>query len=197
MPKRYETEPWQDMREHDAFLQILRDEGVRSYLEIGAMYGCSLWRVAGLMPAGSSRIVAIDSMVDRPDAKQDLLECISSLNMMGHNAHFINGDSTDPITIGKASILGPFDALFIDGNHSPEYVMADWINYGPMARIVGFHDINWNNTWVSARGNTPPADGSTMGAPKVWNELKQKYRHKEFKFHPSNNYYGIGVLWRD
>ena len=191
----YKQAPLQNLQEHDAFIQILRDENVRSYLEIGAMWGRSLWRVATALPKGS-RVIAIDSMVDRPEAKESLCDCIAELKSLGYDAGFIHGDSTKQSIIDLVKAVAPFDALFIDGNHSPEYVMADWLNYGPMARVVGFHDINWNNTWVSARGNTPPADGSKMGAPKIWNELKHRYRHKEFKFHPSQNYYGIGVLWQ-
>ena len=74
--------------------------------------------------------------------------------------------------------------------------MADWMNYGPMARIVGFHDINWNSTWVSAKGKEQTPDETLMGAPKIWNEVKKNFRHQEFKFYPKNNYYGIGVLFR-
>jgi hypothetical protein len=191
----YKMPPLQDGSEHRAFIEILRSENVRSYLEIGSMWGASLWCVAMAMPK-ASRIVAVDSMVDKPEALGSLLACIEELNSLGYDAHFINGDSTKQKTVNAVKALGPFDALFIDGNHSPGYVLSDWQNYGPMARIVGFHDINWNNTWKSARGNTPPADGSTMGAAKIWNEVKQGHRFEEFKLYPSNNYYGIGVLWR-
>lgn len=195
LKSRYKELPLQNIREHDAFLKILREERVRSYLEIGSMHGGSLWRVAMALPKGS-RLVSVDSMVDRPDAKQSLLDCVAELKSIGYDARFICGDSTDKFIVDTVKLLSPFGALFIDGNHSPDYVRADWKNYGPMARIVGFHDINWKKTWSSARGNTPPADGSTMGAPKMWDDLKRSYRHEEFRFHPSNDYYGIGVLWR-
>ncbi len=187
--------PLQDEREHNEFIQILLDENVRSYLEIGAMYGSSLWKVANALPKGS-RIVAIYPMVDRPSARESLEQCIDKLIQIGYDAYFIFGDSIEQATIDTAKRLGPFDALFIDGNHSPGYVMSDWINYGPMSRIVGFHDISWDKTWVSARNNTPPPDGSTMGAPKIWNKIKQGHRFKELKYYPRTNYYGIGVLWR-
>lgn len=192
---RYKVQAWQDEGEHAAFIKILQEDFVVSYLEIGSMYGASLWKVANALPVGS-RIVSVDSMIDRPDAQSSLERCLAELTSLGYETYFIKGDSTGLDVIQRVKELGPFDALFIDGNHSPEYVKADWQNYGPMARIVGFHDINWNNTWRSKRGNTPPADGSTMGAPKVWDEVKKLYRHEEFKMYPTNNYYGIGVLWR-
>ena len=43
---RYKLPPLQDAREHEAFIKLLIEENVRSYLEIGAMYGASLWKVA-------------------------------------------------------------------------------------------------------------------------------------------------------
>jgi hypothetical protein len=189
----YALPPIQTKREHDAFIAILQKEKCRSYLEIGSMWGQSLWRVAHALPKGS-RVVSVDSMVDRPTAKPSLVACIKELNRIGYDAHFIVGDSTALGTRLTVEKLGPFDALFIDGNHSYEYVKADWKNYGPMARIVGFHDINWKDTWKSAKGNHPTA--AQMGAERVWNEIKDNYRHEEFRWHPTNNYHGIGVLWR-
>jgi cephalosporin hydroxylase len=189
----YTLPPIQTEREHDAFIAILQHENCRSYLEIGSMWGQSLWKVAHALPNGS-RVVSVDSMVDRPTAEPSLYACINALRRIGYDAHFINGDSTAPDTIARVKALGPFDALFIDGNHSFDYVKADWENYGPMARIVGFHDINWKDTWKSAKGNHPTA--AQMGAERVWNEIKDGYRHEEFRWHPTNNYHGIGVLWR-
>jgi predicted O-methyltransferase YrrM len=190
---RHKWPPIQDEREHAAFIKILTDEGVRSYLEIGSMFGCSLWKVATALPKGS-RIVCVDNMVDSPGARDSLADCIAELNAVGYDASWIDADSTNPATVALVRAQAPFDALFIDGCHAAEYVMADWTNYGPMARIVGFHDINWNSTWVGKRGNRYTE--SQMGVPKVWNEIKQGQRFKEFKYHARNNYYGIGVLWR-
>jgi predicted O-methyltransferase YrrM len=193
MAARYKGEPLQDKNELAAFIAILRAESVRSYLEIGSLFGGSLWRIAVALPKGS-RVVAVDAMAHHPDAKDDLAACITELRSTGYDAHFICGDSTDPETIARVADFAPFDAVFIDGCHAPEYVEADWNNYGPMARIVAFHDINWNETWRSRRGNTP--DATRMGAPKFWDEVKQGRRFEEFRLYPPNNYYGIGVLWR-
>lgn len=191
----YRKPPLQTAAEHDAFIAILVRAKARSYLEIGSMWGASLWKVANALPKGA-RVVSVDSMIDNSNAAPQLTECVAELNRLGYDAHFVQGDSTDPAIIEQVAKLGPFDALFIDGNHSEKYVRADWSNYGPHARIVGFHDINWKNTWRSARHNTPPADGSTMGAERVWNSVKDAYPNKEFRLHPNNNYHGIGVLWR-
>lgn len=190
----YRQKLLQNVREHDAFLNVLRNERVNSYLEIGAMYGGSLWRVATALPKGS-RVVAVDFMCDTPEARPSLDACIHALNAGGYHASAIYGDSTDTATIEAVQDEAPYDCLFIDGAHTLEAVTADWDNYGPMARIVAFHDIAWNDTWKSAvPGRAPKA----MGVPEVWNKLKAVHpRHCEFKFQKPSNYYGIGVLWRD
>jgi predicted O-methyltransferase YrrM len=192
-PSRYQTELLQNRREHEAFVDLLKSEGVRSYLEIGSMYGGSLWRVAHALPKGS-RIVSIDYACDTPEALPHLQECIADLIADGYDAHLIVGDSTAEETVAKAKALGPFDALFIDGAHTLEAVTSDWCKYGPMARMVAFHDISWNSTWKS---KVPGRVPKPMGVPHLWEQVKQGHRYKEFQYQEPKNYYGIGVLWRE
>ena len=52
--------------------------------------------------------------------------------------------------------------------------VQDWINYGPMARIVAFHDIGYD---LGDR----PVPTSKIEVPKVWNEIKLGYPHEEIK----------------
>src|SRR5262245_47309117 len=165
MEDSYMELPLQDLNEWKEFLKILVEAKAKSYLEIGSMWGRSLWSVGNVLPPGST-IVAIDSMIDRKESYQSLVNCVAKLKMKGLNAHFIYGESTDPKTIKTARELGPYDALFIDGNHSREYVQADWDNYGEMAKIVGFHDINYDKSW----GGKIKPEG--MGAQKVWDIVK-------------------------
>lgn len=189
---RYKENLLQNVREHTEFLRLLQVEGVISYLEIGSMYGGSLWRTANSLPKGS-KIVSIDYMVDTPEAKHSLQACVMELNDVGYDAHLILGDSAAPETIDKAASYGPYDCVFIDGAHTLEAVSKDWSNYGPMGRIVAFHDISWNDTWKSAVPGRAP---KPMGVPEVWQSLKKNYKHVEFQYQVPRNYYGIGVLWR-
>jgi len=53
----------------------------------------------------------------------------------------IIGDSHEKEIIAKVAALAPFDALFIDGDHTKQGVYLDYANYRHMARIVAFHDI--------------------------------------------------------
>lgn len=188
----YEEKLLQDRAEHDVFLDLLRAEGVRSYLEIGLGYGGSLWRVGNALPPGS-RIIGVDKTPD-VDAHHNFQLCTGRLmNDLGQDARLILGNSTDAETIELAKSRGPFDCVFIDGDHSYEGVKADWDNYGPLGRLVAFHDISWNETWVS---KVPGRVTQPMGVPKLWDEIKTDYRHREIKLYHRKNYYGIGVLWR-
>lgn len=76
--------------------------------------------------------------------------------------HFIYGSSIDQITIDKVKQFGEFDAVFIDGNHSYEYVKLDWANYSPLVKsngIVSFHDAC--------------LDAERYGTPRVLNEINK------------------------
>ncbi len=187
----YRKKLLQNAREFDRFLAIIAAEGVRSYLEIGSMYGGSIWRVARTMPP-RSRVVSVDYAVDTPEALPHLQACVSELSGQGYDTHLIVGDSMSPQTVEKVAALGPFDMVMIDGAHTLDAVTADWLNYGSRSKIVAFHDIAWNDTWRSA---VPGRAFKAMGVPVLWNELKQSYRHEEIKLQVPSNYYGIGVLW--
>lgn len=188
----YRDKLLQHRGEHDRFLSILKAEGVRSYLEIGSMYGGSLWRVGNSLPK-ASRLVSVDFMVDTPDARPHLDACIAELKRSDYDAHSIVADSASPETVARVRGLGPFDCVFIDGAHTLEAVTSDWENYGPMGRIVAFHDIAWNATW---RSSVPGRAFKAMGVPELWDKVKAGRRHVEIKMHGPGNYYGIGVLWR-
>lgn len=183
----------QNEREFAEFLIILKAEDVRSYLEIGSMFGGSLWRVANALAPGA-RLVSLDHAVDTPEARPHLDACVRNLNEIGYDAHLVDGDSMAPATVETARALGPFDCVFIDGAHTIEAVTSDWESYGPMGRMVAFHDISWNSTWKSA---VPGRVSKPMGVPALWQQVKQGRRHVELQYQNPRNYYGIGVLWRD
>jgi hypothetical protein len=56
----------------------------------------------------------------------------------------IEGDSGDGRIVELVRSYGPYDFIFIDGDHSYDAVRKYWLNYGPMVAdggIVVFHDI--------------------------------------------------------
>lgn len=183
----------QDETEIAAFVDLLVGEGVMSYLEIGSKFGGSLWRVANALPAGS-RIVAVDlpdSAGGHSASRASLTACIEALRTKGYDAQLIWGDSTDPTLVEQVRALGPFDAMLIDANHTLPYVTQDFANYGPMGRMVAFHDIAWKRKgdWT---------EGKRIDVPQFWASVKTAAaRWQEFRFCPTGKNNGIGVLWRD
>ena len=181
-----ETYILQNKKELADFIRLLNDEKVESYLEIGSKFGGSLWPIANALPKGS-RIVAVDLPHGDKSFKESephLLECVQQLRKRGYHASIILGDSTDPDVIRQVYELGPFDAVFIDANHTVPYVNADWINYGKICKLIAFHDINPIKV---------PPHKKPIEVPIFWNGIKHKYRHVEFKYDVQGN--GIGVLW--
>jgi predicted O-methyltransferase YrrM len=181
--EKYERAALQDKIEIYELCRLIKESAAHSYLEIGSKHGGSLWRVANSMPTGS-RIVSIDSPGADGSFKESMpnLElCISHLRQIGYKAHLIIGDSTDSETIQKAKAFAPFDVLMIDANHTKEFVESDWRNYGPMAKIIAFHDIR--NPRAQVR--------------EVFESVCQSRKTRIiFNDHrPNDELMGIGVVW--
>ena len=184
-----ETAVLQNTIELTTFINLLKTENVRSYLEIGSKFGGSLWQIANALPKGS-RVVSVDlphGDTSFKESQQPLEECVAKLKNKFYDAHLFLGDSTDPVIINKVISLGPFDACLIDANHTEKYVRSDWHFYGPLCRIVAFHDI-------AHQPRPEPSKKMPIDVPKVWNEIKTGFRHQEIKLDKRDN--GIGVLWR-
>jgi Methyltransferase domain len=183
-----ETYILQNKRELYEFAKLLHKENVRSYLEIGCKFGGSIWHIGNQLAAGT-RIVGVDlPQGDRSfkDTQPHLEECFEKLKKVC-DAHLILGDSTDPKIIEKVYELGPYDAVFIDANHTLPYIKKDWANYGKIARIVAFHDISFYRNPDQMIGKKP------IEVPGFWKQIKDKYRHIEIRYDKQDN--GIGVLW--
>lgn len=181
----------QDPAEIQGLADLLVREGVRSYLEIGSKFGGSLWRVGSVLPK-ESRIVSVDLPLGTRAWEQtrvSLQRCVADLDALGQDVHLIWGDSTDPKVIAQVWGFGPFDAVLIDADHRLPGLTKDWLSYGPMARIVAFHDISWRRA--------PEWQGVRIDVPEFWNNLKDDYRHTEFRLCPTAKNNGIGVLWRE
>jgi hypothetical protein len=175
----------QNLTELDQFRDLIRANGVRSYLEIGCKFGESVWEISRVLPAGAL-IVGVDLPLG-DHTLQPLKQRFVQLRTLGYDAHLKIGDSTNRAIIEMVRALGPFDLCLIDANHTEPYVRADWANYGSMASIVAFHDIGWIEP--------PGFKKMPIHVPRVWNEIKQKFRHSEIKCEQGHN--GIGVLWRN
>jgi hypothetical protein len=184
--------PVQDSTELQVFVRFVQEQKIRSYLEIGAKYGGSFWHVVSAMPKGSLA-VAVDlpygSTFKRPVSEPYLRECVSQLRAKGYLAHFIKGDSTNVTVIDAVQKRAPYDLCLIDANHTEAFVRSDWANYGPMAKIVAFHDISYDMKRNHKDKIFP------IEVPKVWDEIKTEYRHQEIRLCKTKDN-GFGILWR-
>lgn len=167
-------------------------EGKRSVLEIGSSFGGTLRRIASVMPRGS-KIVSVDLDCDTTpvflNPQASLKEACRQIGMLGGNVELFIGDSHAASTIAAVKSHAPFDVCFIDGDHSYEGVKQDWENYGPMAKVVAFHDI---------ADVVVPEKDDDLGCRRFWKDLKAegKYRIEEY-LSPEPPVFGIGVVFRD
>jgi predicted O-methyltransferase YrrM len=189
----YEEQISQVDSEIEGLIDVLVTAGVTRFLEVGSRYGGSLWRIANALPKGSL-VVSVDSGSGmggkKPGQQLSLSRCILALKARGYNAHLIIGDSQLPEAIEKVAKFAPFDACLIDADHELKGVTKDWENYGPMCRLVAFHDVAWQKPEGYAQAKL-------VEVPVLWSQLKDTYhRTKEFIDRSTGGNMGIGVLWR-
>lgn len=182
--------PAQDMSELSSFLRLLVENNVRSYLEIGSKYGGTFNMVMRLLPPGS-RGVAVDlpgANWGKSDSATFLSTVVGDLRP-AYDVHMIFGNSQSETVKNEVAALGPFDAALIDGDHLYAGAKADWLFYGPMAKLVAFHD-------VVGEGGRVRKDGLVVEVPKLWREIKETGRPCR-EFVGRDSVMGIGVVLPD
>jgi len=178
----------QAKEEIEGFIRLLKEEGCTSYLEIGCLYGDN-WHAVGMALPEGSKLVGVDlpglnagmKSTRNPDSDIYLKRAGEDLRKHGRNAHVIIGNSQEPETISQVAALAPFDAIFIDGDHSEYGVRADIANYAPMGKIIAFHDLytKKKQEWMC----------QVMPTFKAFAKGK---RSCEFAYYDRG---GIGVVW--
>lgn len=174
----------QNPKELIPFMQtVTRDKN--SFLEIGSRYGETLREAANYLNAGA-KMHSIELPAagwGRHDSEPVLADVIEKLYDDGFDAKIFWGDSTSEKAINWAKLNGPYDIIFIDGDHTAAGVTADWENYKDMGSIIVFHDISSHKLAVRA----------------LWNKIKKGYRHQEFVDHKATGklVMGIGALYYD
>jgi|SRR5581483_4569113 len=183
------AKPLQHPDELDRLIEVFQREGVRSYLEIGARYGGSFERIMQALPMGS-RGVAVDfpgGPFGDDGSTAILLAALKRLKSIGRDVSAVFGPSSAAEVIKRVSEHAPYHAVVIDADHSYEAVKRDFLFYSPMARMVVLHDI-------AAPSEVQSHDGLSVDVPRLWQEIKRKYRHEEII--TEDSLMGIGILYR-
>jgi len=149
----------------------------KSLLEIGSCFGGTIVPLAKKMNA--QKVVSVDlgyglGLPMGINTVGPLKAALDSLESDECETHLIIGDSHNLSNIEKARKLGPYDVVFIDGDHSEVGVFLDWLAFGSMGKIIAFHDVN-----------------ECPGVVKFWNELKKLHSTEEIMIQ-----HGIGVVYR-
>jgi len=151
------------------FLNKIKD--AESILEIGSAHGHTLTMMATFAKPGA-KIRSIDAGLD-PDG---LGASIMGMLKNGYNANMFFGDSTSKEAVEWAKKDGPYDVVFIDGGHDFPVCRLDWENYGPLGKVVGFHDIYHPHHDVK----------------NLWREIKATHKTEEIAL----SHMGIGVVYK-
>lgn len=172
----------QHEQEFAELLRLFDRERPRVVLEIGSLYGGTLWH--WLRRPWVERVVSVDlPPPDGPDHPRAAVEACRGLwaGWAGGRLAAIVGDSRDPATraAAAAALAGvPADWLHIDGGHEYETVRGDWEAYSPLVRpggVVAIHDV--------------------AGLPAVrrfWREVRADRRAEEIK---APGGWGYGVVY--
>lgn len=173
--------------EFSSFIRLLKNRGVRSYLEIGAREGDSFHEVMSNLPRGS-RGVAVDlpgGLWGKNSSRDKLLNAMKDLKQRGYLVSHWFGDSAADSTSTIVHMRGPYDAALIDGDHRYEGVKRDWECYKNIAPIIAFHDI-------VGRDQRDKIYGHAVEVPRLWEEIKVGQNFVEYI--DEGSHMGIGVV---
>lgn len=158
---------WQFPDELADFLIYLKDKNIKSFLNIGTYNGLTFNFIADYLNLFNSvKCITIDAFDHKP--------------VKNNNYEYILKTSDDYTN-------GQFDLVFIDGDHSYEWVKRDYNNVGKCAKYCAFHDIE--DEFIK---NDKILNG---GVYRFWEEIKGD---KYLKFTSSKKIkpiMGIGLLY--
>lgn len=170
-----DIEVFQNLWELDQMIAVFERQRPKRVLEIGSWHGGTLWH----WMQTADRVVAIDDEMRRADLWQ---QWAGETNT---DLHLIQGFSQDADVIERARTLGPYDWVFIDGDHSYFAVRADWDNYRGMVApggVVAFHDTQH------------PENAADYGVGQLWAEITEETDTRWVHI-GNTGHCGIGLRW--
>ena len=150
----------QSKEEISEFVGILLKSKTNTCLEIGlGHYGSThfLWRQI------FDKVITIEKNFERiREFGRNMKKYYGSWVLSDGRSQFFNGYSNDEKIISDVyNKISDVDFLFIDGNHSYESVLCDFLLYYPLVKtggIIGFHDTKLSE--------------SNIGVPKLISEIR-------------------------
>jgi predicted O-methyltransferase YrrM len=185
----FSVRPYQVDEEILELLEELKKHSPRRLVEIGTAQGGTLFLMLRSL-ARTSHLVSID-LPHGPFGggyAHWKIPLFHSMSWGGPRLTLLRGSSqtTEMRDRVGATLGGPADFVLIDGDHSYAGAKRDFELYRDIVApggLVAFHDI------VSGK---PEKVG---GVPALWQELKARYRYKEFVRDWKQGGFGIGLLY--
>jgi predicted O-methyltransferase YrrM len=181
---------YQDEGEFNHLLDLVKSNQPKRILEIGSLYGGTLWY--WMNASKGAEILSVDiGIPNYADVEYARLNLWNKwADATGCILNQIRNDSRKAEIIEMVKGRSPFDFIFIDGDHSANAAMTDWQNYWPMLRTGGFlafHDIAY-----------PDINHEGVGVGIVWREVRNNGKWQEFIREPNpKQTMGIGVMWKE
>jgi cephalosporin hydroxylase len=159
---------WQYPTQFSKYLSELSKLRVTSYLEIGVRHGGTFVITVEYLSRFNNleRAVAVD-LVDCPS----LTEYAST----SAGVSFVRMDSRSKKFRRSLAANGPFDLVFLDGQHTRSACLSDYNLVADSARIIVFHDI---------------VNDSCPGVQHAWKYVMETEPHR-YNFHEFVDQYGI------
>jgi len=183
--------PIQIKEEFIKLLKIFQELNPKCILEIGTANGGTLFCFCKLAKDDAT-IISIDLPEGPfgggyPEWKIPIYQAFAKENQ---KIYLLRKDSHHNETLEEVKKIlngNQLDFLFIDGDHTYEGVKKDFEMYSPLVRkggIIAFHDIVRH----------PIETGCEV--EKFWNEIKNNFQFKEIIKDTSQDWAGIGILFK-
>lgn len=181
--------PGQFRSEIQQLAELMHQKKPRTVVEIGTKWGGTLaiW-CASADPAATLVSIDLPGGIHGGGYPRWRELIYRRLAQPRQKLHLLRMDSHRPETLDQVKTLlpdGGIDFLFIDGDHTYEGVKQDFEMYSPFVRpggLVVFHDICVHSAEQQCQ------------VDRFWEEVRTKYKSREFVENPNQGMFGIGVL---